>query len=321
MSFWQRLVREAQRPPSVGLAALGTGLLAAGVANPLLAVLAAPAYAAWGVYLVSRVLRASDLRGDALKAIEEPLEAVARARYGAAHPASVAPEDRSAARVRRRFEELMAELDIARTPGERERRGRAPDADSAEEFERRLRQFRRVVAGEDTILNRLRNTPSGIPALPAGLLADVTHLVNWAEQISRQRTEYLTVLTTHPLAETRRRIEEKKREAARLPQEERGEVLAGVELLESELERRDDLQREVRSIENQLDMIESLVNNLILSTPNLPSARDQIARVKRNVETFQTVNREVRERLEGRAVVRPALAAEAEAERDGGARA
>jgi chromosome segregation ATPase len=319
MSFWRRLVREAQRPPSVGLAALGTGLLAAGVANPLLAVLAAPAYAAWGVYLVSRALRAPDLRGDAIKAIEQPLAEVARARYGAEHPASVAPQDRSAARVRRRFEELMAELDIAHAPGER--RGRAVDTDNAEEFERQLRQFRRIVAGEDTILNRLRNTPSGVPALPAGLLADVTHLVNWAEQISRQRAEYLTVLTAHSVQATRQRIEEKKREASRLPQDERGEVLASIELLESELERRDDLQREVRSIENQLDMIESLVNNLILSTPNLPSARDQIARVKRNVETFQTVNREVRERLESRsAPPRLPSGLAAEAERDGGAR-
>jgi hypothetical protein len=50
-------------------------------------------------------------------------------------------------------------------------------------------------------------------------------------------------------------------------------------------------------------MIESLVRNLILSTPNVPSARDQISRVKRNVETYQQVNRDVRARLERRTPV------------------
>ena len=78
-------------------------------------------------------------------------------------------------------------------------------------------------------------------------------------------------------------------------------MVASVDLLRSELERYAELQGEVRSIENQLDMIESLVRNLILSTPNVPNARDQIARVKRNVETHQQVNREVRDRLERRA--------------------
>src|SRR5215204_7538969 len=86
MSVWQRLVREAQRPPSVGLAALGTGLLAAGVVNPLFALAAVPAYAAWSIYLVGRVVRKPDLRGDAIKEIEGQLEEVARLRYGATHP-------------------------------------------------------------------------------------------------------------------------------------------------------------------------------------------------------------------------------------------
>lgn len=298
MSVWQRLVREAQRPPSVGLAALGTGLLAAGVVNPLLAFLAAPAYAAWGAYLVSRVLRTPDLRGDALKQIEEQLEEIARLRYGEAHPTAHErdEEDRSAARVRERFEELMAELDIARTSERREPRRDEPV--SAQEFEQRLRQFRRIVEGEDTILNRLRSTPSGVGPLPAGLLADVAHLVNWAEAISRQRADYLLVLARHPIEETHQRLEQKRREAARLPEAERADVLENVALLTTELERYAELQKEVRSIENQLDMIESLIRNLILSTPNVPNARDQIARVKRNVETFQTVNREVRERLQ-----------------------
>jgi hypothetical protein len=120
MSVWQRLVREAQRPPSVGLAALGTGLLAAGVVNPLFALLAAPAYAAWGLYLAGRVLRSPDLRGDAIKEIEGQLEEVARLRYGAAHPpASDREEEHSAARVRERFEALMEELDIARASEQR----------------------------------------------------------------------------------------------------------------------------------------------------------------------------------------------------------
>jgi hypothetical protein len=83
----------------------------------------------------------------------------------------------------------------------------------------------------------------------------------------------------------------------RLPEAERADVVANAELLTAELERYDELQREVRSIENQLDMIESLIRNLILSTPNVPSAREQIARVTRNVETYQDVNRQVRERL------------------------
>jgi hypothetical protein len=299
MSVWQRVVREVQRPASVGLAALGTGLLAAGVVNPLLATLAAPAYAAWGIYLVSRALRTPDLRGDAIKEIEGQLEEVARLRYGAAHPPKYErQEERSAARVRERFEELMAELDIARAPERRE--SRREEAVSAEEFEGRLRQFRRIVEGEDTILNRLRRTPSGIGALPGGLLADVAHLVNWAEAISRQRADYLLILARHPIEETRARLEQKQREAARLPESERADVLESINLLNAELERYAELRKEVRSIENHLDMIESLIRNLILSTPNVPSARDQIARVKRNVETYQTVNRQVRERLEQR---------------------
>lgn len=299
MSIWQRLVQEAQRPPSVGLAALGTGLLAAGVASPLLAALAAPVYAAWGVYLVSRVLRTPDLRGDALEQIEGQLEEVARLRYGAAHPPSQSgDQDRSAARVRERFEELMAELDIARSP-EREP-SPAESRMTAEEFEARLRQFRRIVQGEETILNRLRATPSGVGALPAGLLADVAHLVNWAEAISRQRAAYLLIVARHPIEDTRDRLEQKQHEARRLPEAERSDVLESVKLLTGEIERYAELHKEVRSIENQLDMIESLIRNLILSTPNVPSARDQIARVKRNVETYQSLNREVRQRLEQR---------------------
>jgi hypothetical protein len=297
MSVWQRLVREAQRPPSVGLAALGTGLLAAGVVNPLLALLAAPAYAAWGIYLVGRVLRKPDLRGDAIKEIEGQLEEVARLRYGEAHPPVYdREEEHSAARVRERFEALMEELDIARTSGRRESRREEPV--SAEEFEERLQQFRRIVEGEDAILDRLRKRTNGIGSLPAGLLADVSHLVNWAEAISRQRSEYLLILVNHPIEDTRQRLEQKRRQAARLPESERADVLENIELLTDELERYAELQKEVRSIENQLDMIESLIRNLILSTPNVPNAREQIARVTRNVETYQTVNRQVRERLQ-----------------------
>jgi hypothetical protein len=291
-------MREAQSPQSVGLAALGTGLLAGGVVNPLLALAAVPAYTLWGVYLVSRAFRTPDLRGEAVKEIEAQLEEVARLRYGAAHPPGYrTPEDRSAARVRERFEELMRELDIA-GPGQDRRETRVQHDVGPDEFEGRLRQFRRIVEGEDAILSRLRATPSGVSALPGGLLADVANLVNWAEAISRQRAEYVSVLARHPVEETRAALAQKKREAARLPQAERADVLASVELLQSELERYAELQREVRSIENQLDMIESLIRNLILSTPNVPSARDQIARVKRNVETYQQVNHEVRERLE-----------------------
>jgi hypothetical protein len=306
-SFWQRFVREAQAPGSVGLVALGTGLLAGGVLNPLLAVAAVPAYVAWGVYLVNRAFRSPDLRGEAIAEIEARLEEVARLRYGAAHPPSYrTPEDRSAARVRERFEELMREFDIARVDERRAAPKRAAMAREAtvgaEEFEGRLRQFRRIVEGEATILDRLRDTPSGVAALPAGLLADVANLVNWAEAISRQRADYALTLTRHPVEETRARLEAKKRQAARLPESERGDALASVELLETELERHAALRREVRSIENQLDMIESLIRNLILSTPNLPSARDQITRVKRNVETYQQVNQQVRERLEARSM-------------------
>src|SRR5215204_25699 len=217
MSLWQRLVREAQRPPSVGLAAVGTGLLAAGVVNPLLAVLAVPAYAAWGVFLAANVLRTPDLRGDALVAIEAQLAEVATLRYGAAHPPQAEAAGVSAARVRQRFEELMAELDVAH--GSAGRDVKQQHQESAEEFEGRLRQFRRIVAGEDTVLNRLKASPSGIGSLPAGLLADVSQLVNWAEAISRQRAEYLTLLTQHPTEETRRRIEQKRREAARAPKD------------------------------------------------------------------------------------------------------
>ncbi|MGE0539989.1 MAG: hypothetical protein AB7R89_07400 [Dehalococcoidia bacterium] len=297
MSMWQRLVREAQRPPSVGLAALGTGLLAAGVVNPLFALLAAPAYAAWGIYLVGRVMRTSDLREDAIKEIEGQLEEVARLRYGAAHPPVYdREEEHSAARVRERFEALMEELDIARTSERRESRREAPV--SVEEFEERLRQFRRIVDGEDTILDRLRNRANRIGALPAGLLADVSHLVNWAEAISRQRSEYLLILVNYPIEDTQQRLEQKRRQLARLPDVERADVLENVDLLTAELDRYAELQQEVRSIENQLDMIESLIRNLILSTPNVPNAREQIARVTRNVETYQTVNRQVRERLQ-----------------------
>jgi DNA repair exonuclease SbcCD ATPase subunit len=302
-SLWQRLVREAQRPGSVALAGLGTALLAGGVVNPLLAAAAAPVYAAWGVLLVSRVFRTPDLRGDAIKEIEAQLEEVAKLRYGAAHPPkherSMA---REAARVRERFDELMAELDIARGRKRPEPEQAAPM--SAEEFESRLRQFRRICAGEETILNRLRSTPSGISALPAGLLADVTHLVNWAEAISRQRADYLLTLTQHPIEGIQQRIARKEREIARAPADERKDLEESLALLEAAAERHKELQREVRSIENQLDMIESLIQNLILSTPNVPSAHDQIMRVKRNVETYQTVNREVRERL----AQRPTLA-------------
>jgi DNA repair exonuclease SbcCD ATPase subunit len=300
MSVWQRLVREAQRPPSVGLAALGTGLLAAGVVNPLFALLAAPTYAAWGIYLAGRVLRKPDLRGDAIKEIEGQLEEVARLEYGAAHPpASARQEEHSAARVRERFEALMEELDLAR--GSEQRQSRRVETDSAEEFEERLRQFRRIVEGEDAILDRLRDRSSPIGSLPAGLLADVSHLVNWAEAISRQRAEYVLILATHPIEETQERLEQKQRQVRRLPEAERADVVANVELLTAELERYSELQREVRSIENQLDMIESLIRNLILSTPNVPSAREQIARVTRNVETYQEVNRQVRERLQASA--------------------
>ena len=300
-SFWQRFLKEAQAPQSVGLAAVGTGLLAAGVANPLLAALAAPAYVVWGAYLVSRVLRTPDLRGEAIAEIERQLEEVARLRYGAAHPRLEAEEsaEHSAARVREQFEQLMAELDLTRRQQPVPPRG--ADNVSAEEFAKRLRQFRRIVEGEETILNRLKNTQSGIVSLPAGLIADVAQLVNWAEAISRQRAEYLLTLARHPIDETHQRLEQKRRQAARLPEAERADVQESIALLTTELERYAELQREVRSIENQLDMIESLIRNLILSTPNVPSARDQIARVKRNVETYQTVNREVRERLEQRA--------------------
>ena len=296
-SLWQRLVREAQGARSVGLAALGTGLLAGGVVNPLLAALAAPTYAAWGIYLISRVLRTPDLRGEAIKEIETQLEQVARLRYGAAHPPRYAgPDEVSAARVRQRFEELMAELDVARPRPQAE--ARRPAQVSPEEFEARLRQFRRIVEGEATILNRLKRTPSGVAALPAQLLGDVMHLVNWAEAISRQRAEYLLTLTQHPVEETLQRLEQKRRQVARAHEAERADLQESIALLETEVERYRELQREVRSIENQLDMIESLIRNLILSTPNLPSARDQIMRVKNNVETYQTVNREVRERLQ-----------------------
>jgi uncharacterized protein Yka (UPF0111/DUF47 family) len=94
------------------------------------------------------------------------------------------------------------------------------------------------------------------------------------------------------------RLEQKRRQARRLPETERADVLENVELLTAELERYAEIQKEVRSIENQLDMIESLIRNLILSTPNVPNAREQIARVTRNVETYQMVNRQVRERLQ-----------------------
>ena len=318
-SFWQRVVRAAQSPGSVGLAAVGTGLLAAGVTNPLLALAAIPAYAVWGAYLVSRLFRTPDLRGEAIKEIERQLEEVAILRYGAAHPSGYrGPEQLSAGRVREQFEQLMTELDIAR--GRARPEARRANEQSAEEFETRLHQFRRIVEGEDRILNRLRTSPSGVVSLPAGLVGDVAQLVNWAEAISRQRAEYLLTLARHPIEETRARLEQKRRQAARLPESERGDVLESVNLLSAELERYAELQREVRSIENQLDMIESLVRNLILSTPNVPNARDQIARVKRNVETYQQVNREVRERL---AQPRPALARQARGEQremEGGAR-
>jgi hypothetical protein len=297
-SLWQRLVREAQRPGSVALAGLGTALLAGGVVTPLLAAAAAPVYAAWGVLLVSRAFRTPDLRGDAAKEIEAQLGAVAKLRYGAEHPreeqGGVA---RDAARVRERFDELMAQLDIARGRRQPEREPEQAAPMSAQEFESRLRQFRRICEGEDTVLSRLRTSPSGIAALPGGLLADVAQLVNWAEVISRQRAEYLLTLEQHPIADIAHRVQQKKREIARASAEEKHDLQESLALLESAMARHQDLQREVRSIENQLDMIESLIQNLILSTPNVPSARDQIMRVKRNVETYQTVNREVRERL------------------------
>ena len=298
-SLWQRLVREAQRPASVGLAALGTGLLAGGVVNPLLAVAAAPAYAAWGIYLVSRAFSTRDLRGEAIKELEAQLEQVAKLRYGAAHP----PEprgtmQREAIRVRERFEELMAELDVARARSRTEARRQMQM--SAQEFEARLRQFRRICEGEDAILNRLRRSPSGITALPTPLLGDVAQLVNWAEAISRQRAEYLLTLSQHPIEQTLQRLEQKRRQAARAPAEEQKDLQESMALLRAEVERYQEMEREVRSIENQLDMIESLIHNLVLTTPNVPSARDQIQRVKRNVETYQTVSREVRERLERR---------------------
>jgi hypothetical protein len=164
-----------------------------------------------------------------------------------------------------------------------------------------LQQFRRIVEGEDAILDRLRDRSNPMGSLPAGLLADVSHLVNWAEAISRQRAEYVLILATHPIEETEERLEQKQRQLRRLSEAERSDVVANVELLTAELERYGELQREVRSIENQLDMIESLIRNLILSTPNVPSAREQIARVTRNVETYQEVNRQVRERLQASA--------------------
>src|SRR3712207_6376461 len=169
-SLWQRLMREAQSPQSVGLAALGTGLLAGGVVNPLLALAAIPAYTLWGAFLVGRAFRTPDLRGEAVNEIEAELEEVARLRYGAAHPSGYrTAEERSAARVRERFEELMRELDIA-GPGQERREARAQHEVGPDEFEGRLRQFRRIVEGEDTILGRLRATPSGVGTLPAGLL-------------------------------------------------------------------------------------------------------------------------------------------------------
>ena len=114
-SLWQRLMREAQSPQSVGLAALGTGLLAGGVVNPLLALAAIPAYTLWGAFLVGRAFRTPDLRGEAIKEIERQLEEVAILRYGTPPPpGSRGPEQVSAARVREQFEQLMAELDIAR---------------------------------------------------------------------------------------------------------------------------------------------------------------------------------------------------------------
>jgi seryl-tRNA synthetase len=143
----------------------------------------------------------------------------------------------------------------------------------------------------------LRTSPSGIAALPGSLLADVAQLVNWAEAISRQRAEYLLTLEQYPVAGIIQRLRQKQREIARASAEEKHDLEESQALLESAVERHQELQREVRSIENQHDMIESLIQNLILSTPNVPSARDQIMRVKRNVETYQTVNREVRERL------------------------
>jgi len=190
----------------------------------------------------------------------------------------------------------MEELDIARASEPHQTR--RAEIDSAAEFEGRLQQFRRIVDGEDAILDRLRDRSSPIGSLPAGLLADVTHLVNWAEVISRQRAEYVLILATHPIEETQELLEQKHRQVHRLPKAERADVVANVELLTAELERYDELQKEVRSIENQLDMIESLIRNLTLSTPNVPNARDQIARVTRNVETYQEVNRQVRERLQ-----------------------
>ena len=302
-SLWQRIVREAQRPGSVALAGLGTGLLAAGVVNPPLAVLAAPVYALWGVSLVNRAFRKPDLRADALQEIEKQLEQVAVLRYGRAHPPEGEADDSfkdSAVRVRDQFERLMAELEIARG---RER----PDAGaererelSAREFESRLRQFRRITEGEDAILNRLRASQSAVLSLPPGLLADVSQLVNWAEAISRQRAAYLLTLAQHPLADTLQRLTAKRRQAAAARADERAEIGESITLLEQEVERFNALQREVRSIDNQLDMIESLIRNLILSTPNVPNARDQILRVKRNVETYQQINREVREQLENR---------------------
>lgn len=305
MSLWARLMREAQRPGSVALAGIGTGLLAAGVVNPLLAVLAVPAFGAWGALLASRAFRTPDLRGEAVTQIEAALAQVAKLRYGAEHPP---PADRKgmgreAARVRERFERMMAELDLARTQPQSDRDERAREL-SAEEFEERLRQFRRITQGEDAVLNRLRGSPSGILSLPVSLLADVAQLVNWAEAISRQRAEYLVTLTQQPIAPTLQRLEAKKRQIAQAGEAERAELQESLALLQSEIERYAELQREVRQIENQLDMIESLIRNLVLSTPNVPSAREQIARVKNNVETYQTVNRQVRERLEQRAANR-----------------
>src|SRR3712207_7895753 len=65
-----------RRPPRSTLFPYTTLFRSAGVANPLLAALAAPAYAMWGAYLVSRVLRTPDLRGEAIKEIEGQLEEV-----------------------------------------------------------------------------------------------------------------------------------------------------------------------------------------------------------------------------------------------------
>jgi hypothetical protein len=310
-SFWQRLVREAQRPGSVALAGLGTALLAAGVVNPLLAAASVPVYSLWGAYLVSRLFRDPDPRAEAVQEIEARLAEVAKLRYGRAHP----PEqerDRdeageTAERVRARFERLMAQLDPARARED----GSDPMDVSAREFERRLRQFRRISAGEAALLERLTRGRAGLGAPPPGELARVSNIVTWAEQISRLRADYLDTLARHPIADTAGRLEEKRRAAAAAQGVERDDLLQTVAVLQTEVARYGELQREVRTIENQLDTIESMVNNLVLSPVNAPDAGGQIDRMWDYIQAQESAGRDLRARLQQRSGSAPPAAARA----------